>query len=727
MVFRFVSRKTPKPTLLSKISVADSQTQESEAEVPGPSGPREKILKLTSQPPQKRLKTVPVPDSSSDSSDTEGSGPHSDSQREQNIIKKPIKKRYAQKFKEEWKTKYSWLRSMANNKVLCTTCNTPLGCSTFNIKRHQASEIHKKNIRKVQNTPKIDSVIFDESTLKKHQLVKQAELKICAFLHEHNLPFLLADHLSKFIPSICPDSDIAKQINCSRTKATYITNDCLSVEQLEEISSILQKNKFSLIIDETTDISTQKSLALVVRYYDETLKKVRDSFFGLLKLDSSNAKSIFLGVQNYLTKCKVPLENLIGFAADNASVMQGNRTGVQARFKEVLPNIYTLGCVCHSVHLCASAAANKLPRSVEDFVRNIYNYFSNSSKRIDQLNECQIFCQVKPNKLLHPAQTRWLSLQAAVDRVLENWDALIIFFTNETFDQNLHSCNNILISLKNSVYKLYFYFLSYILDITNKLNLEFQSEKNKLHVLLKRVSDLFKNILRNYLDPEYIRANENNLKNIDPKNPRNFLTIDKVYLGTKVEVLSQQNINQNDLANFKLKCLEFYVELSSQLKSRFDFEDPILNFVSIFDPKEAMSGKVSSIAVASSKYFPNLITDLEKLNSEWRLLPDVNHLRNYTDLDLEQFWNIVFTMKNGNDEPMFPNLSHFVKGILCLPHSSAAAERIFSQLFLLKTKVRNRLNIDTCCNILHTKEMINPSTCFSWKPSTNLMKRKFRC
>lgn len=568
--------------------------------------------------------------------------------------------------------------------------------------------------------------MIDDTLSKRHHLVKQAELKICAFLHEHNLPFLLADHLSKFIASVCPDSDVAKHINCSRTKATYITNECLSVEQLKVVSSILKNSKFSLIIDETTDISTQKSLALVVRYYDELLKKVRDSFFGLIKLESCNAESIFLAIQSHLAEYDIPVQNLIGFAADNASVMQGNKTGIQKRFREILPNIYTLGCVCHSLHLCASAAANKLPSSVEDFVRNIYNYFSNSSKRIDMFNECQVFCTLKPKKLLHPAQTRWLSLQAAVDRVVENWEALILFFTNESFNENLQTCNTILESLKNPIYKLYFYFLSYILDITNKMNLEFQSEKNKLHVLLKRVSDLYKNILRNYLNPDYIKKNENTLKNIDPKNPRNFLNIEKVYLGTKVELLSANNINEKEFGDFKLKCLEFYIELATQLKSRFDFEDPILNFVSLFDPKEAISGKIVSIAAASNKFFPNLITDLEKLNSEWRMLPDVTHLRNFIDSDLETFWNTVFAMKNGAEEPMFPNLTHFVKGIICLPHSSAAAERIFSQLFLLKTKVRNRLNIETCSNILHVKEMISPNECYSWKPSSNLMKRKFR-
>lgn len=98
----------------------------------------------------------------------------------------------------------------------------------------------------------------------------------------------------------------------------------------------------------------------MIRYYDETLKKVKASFLGLIKLENSNAESIFLAkLQNYLVKFKIPIENLIGLAADNVSVVQ------------VLPNIYTLGCLCHSIHFYASASANKLPNSVEDFVRHI--------------------------------------------------------------------------------------------------------------------------------------------------------------------------------------------------------------------------------------------------------------------------------------------------------------------------------------------------------------------
>lgn len=340
-----------------------------------------------------------------------GSGNEEESVQQVHLAEK--KKLYKHKFQDKWLQMYPWLK-FDKNKLLCNSCNKSLRCKIYDIRRHEETAA---------------SVLKTDAVLKKHQEVKKAQLKICAFLHEHNLPFLLADHLPKFIKSICPDSDIAKNINCSRTKATYLTNECINLEQLGNISNV-KKNKFSLLIDETTDISTEKSLAMVVRFYDDHNKKVSDNFFGLLKLTDSTAESIFSAVIDHFKKLDIPIENLVGFAADNAAVMQGNRIGVQARFKEILPNIYTLDCVCHSVHLCASAAARILPSQIEDFIRDVYHYFSNSSKRIDQFNECQIFCKLKPHKLLHPAQTRWLSLQAAVDRVLENWDPLILFFIN---------------------------------------------------------------------------------------------------------------------------------------------------------------------------------------------------------------------------------------------------------------------------------------------------------
>jgi hypothetical protein len=75
-------------------------------------------------------------------------------------------------------------------------------------------------------------------------------------------------------------------------------------------------------------------------------------------------------------------------------------------------------CICHSFHLCASYACQKLPRYIEDLTRDIYNYFGSSPKRISEFENFQNFCNIKIHKILHPSQTRWLSVLSVVSRIL---------------------------------------------------------------------------------------------------------------------------------------------------------------------------------------------------------------------------------------------------------------------------------------------------------------------
>lgn len=60
----------------------------------------------------------------------------------------------------------------------------------------------------------------------------------------------------------------SKIFKCARTEVTQITK-ILGSKAESEINSKLKTTTFSLIVDEATDISTQKSLVLVVRYIDK--------------------------------------------------------------------------------------------------------------------------------------------------------------------------------------------------------------------------------------------------------------------------------------------------------------------------------------------------------------------------------------------------------------------------------------------------------------------------
>ena len=61
---------------------------------------------------------------------------------------------------------------------------------------------------------------------------------------------------------------------------------------------------------------------------------------------------------------------------------------------------------------------------------------------------------------------------------------------------------------------------------------------------------------------------------------------------------------------------------------------------------------------------------------------------------------------------MFPKLSSFMLSLLCLPHSSATVERVFSTVNRMKTKLRNRLSTATLSGMLHAKRLLVSNTCY---------------
>lgn len=235
------------------------------------------------------------------------------------------KKKYLHKFSNNWLDRFPWLKSV-ENRPFCVTCKMKLVGSITHLERHSQSNKHKKKYEIGKTYPKIQTFVENTSQMTLNKNVYSAELKLVMFLHEHNLPFLLMEHLPRLICSVCPDSHIAKNIPCSRTKATAITNECLAKEQLESLQRVFvnEDRYYSVIIDETTDVATKKCLAIIVRFFSED--KVRDKFLGLIQVQSATAEALFNAVKDLLTINKLPTKNILRFAADNAAVMMGQKS-----------------------------------------------------------------------------------------------------------------------------------------------------------------------------------------------------------------------------------------------------------------------------------------------------------------------------------------------------------------------------------------------------------------
>lgn len=230
----------------------------------------------------------------------------------------------------------------------------------------------------------------------------------------------------------------------------------------------------------------------------------------------------------------------------------------------------------------------------------MYNFFSNSPKRLDHYKEFQEFANVLPHKILHPSQTTWLSLESVIRRLISQYNALTLYFTEEAYEGVLQA-DIILEKLKKPETKLYLEFLAYILPLFNQPNLLMQSEKPQLHKIYEEVACVLKTLMDCFIK-KYILENTM-VYDIDPKNPRNCLSIDDIYFGASITI---SKIDKNFLNAVKVKCLDFYVEGTKQILLRFPLKNSVIEKLKFLDPMCVKFKDKNTISDVAS-LFPNLV------------------------------------------------------------------------------------------------------------------------
>lgn len=258
----------------------------------------------------------------------------------------------------------------------------------------------------------------------------------------------------------------------------------------------------------------------------------------------STGQSIYDMIIETLNVHKIPVHNFVGFAADGASNLMGDSNSLCSRLKENFPGVTVVKCICHSLHLCASEAAKTLPRHCEDLLRNVYTYFAHSAKRKYEFKNFQTLLDIKPHKILHPCQTRWLSLHQAVDRLLEQWDALKKYFSVLEKQEKLRSVALISKDLNDPAVFLVLNFLKFILPTLTSLNLLFQRETPTIFHVHFHLTRLYKTTLQYFCRREIL--DRSNLSTFDPANKTNHVPLNNIYMGSYVHGLLQKEEYNRD-------------------------------------------------------------------------------------------------------------------------------------------------------------------------------------
>lgn len=340
------------------------------------------------------------------------------------------KRIHAQKYSDRYAQEFDFIKvsRLGQAFALCTACNADISINhggRSDILSHAKTKKHIKNYDASKSAPKLNF-----STIPDDLQTISAELLFTNFLLEHNIPLAAADHASSLFRAMFPESAEVKKFACGRTKAGHLVREIAS-DSTQKIANIIRDEAFTLATDGSNDTDNHM-YPVVVTFFDQCVGQVASKLLSLPCLEGeSTGENIANLMIEELKKLNIPFENCVSLSCDNAPVMTGNRKGLYAFLKIQQPKLFLMGCLCHLINLAAEKGAAKLPISFDELLIDVFYYFKKSFKRKNELKKFQNLCSVEEKKIIKHCITRWLSLGKCLKRIIDQWQALLLYFKEE--------------------------------------------------------------------------------------------------------------------------------------------------------------------------------------------------------------------------------------------------------------------------------------------------------
>ena len=137
-------------------------------------------------------------------------------------------------------------------------------------------------------------------------------------------------------------------------------------ETRQDLQGSFRANVFSLLADETKDVSKVEQLAIVLRYVDISTASVYERFLTHVPAECFTAQGLSSYILDTLRKHELEPNRIVSQGYDGASVMSGCCKGVQTQIREMAPHAIYIHCNAHCLNLCLVDSA-KAVRGASEF------------------------------------------------------------------------------------------------------------------------------------------------------------------------------------------------------------------------------------------------------------------------------------------------------------------------------------------------------------------------
>ncbi|GBM80937.1 hypothetical protein AVEN_243228-1 [Araneus ventricosus] len=142
--------------------------------------------------------------------------------------------------------------------------------------------------------------VSENATLSSNDRRANKKAVFACFVAENSLLFSLTPKLVELCQTLAKDRPALSKLKMERTAATYITGHGVAKTMREELVAKLNKNYFSMNVDEATNNKGDKIINVLVRVHDDEKEKIITVHLGSRNENISTANHIFLHLKELL-------------------------------------------------------------------------------------------------------------------------------------------------------------------------------------------------------------------------------------------------------------------------------------------------------------------------------------------------------------------------------------------------------------------------------------------
>ena len=369
-------------------------------------------------------------------------------------------------FQHSWFAKWKWLHYEEDmDKAICYNCiqayeedklrasNLELAFiskgfnnwkdASVKFKEHESSNCHKDSMIVTVDLP--SSVKDIAETLQRELTKQKSENRQMLLKILSNIRFLARQSIairgdgdeenSNFIQLFKlrgeDDPKFAKWLEKKTDKyvSANIQNELLKVmglQVLRDIATSLHSAEFySIMVDETTDVSNKEQAVLCFRWVSDDLIAHED-FVGLYGIENTEAKTLVNMILDVLTRLNLSIKKLRGQCYDGASAMSGPRSGVAKQIRDLESRAVYTHCYGHSLNLACmdTIKSSKVMQEALDITAEITKLVKLSPRRgtIFQRLKDELAPLDPGIRVLCP--TRWTVKAKALKSIVDNFEVL---------------------------------------------------------------------------------------------------------------------------------------------------------------------------------------------------------------------------------------------------------------------------------------------------------------